>query len=167
MNLDDARVLNLDLGALPAPPNPCRPATKGRVMRVIDGDTFDVLIDGAGEAERVRLIGVDTPETSVPRGYPHCYGAEAKQFSEQLIGRMVALSFDVGCTDPNGRVLAYVWVGVGDGDLWQRQLLRRGLAKLLIIRPNVFMESQFREDAEVAQREGRGLWSACKLPGSP
>jgi micrococcal nuclease len=130
-------------------------------MRVVDGDTFDVVVDG-GATERVRLIGVDTPETFVSMGNPHCYGADAKLFTEDLTGRRVALTFDRDCDDDNMRTLAYAWLGPRENDLWQRQLLRRGYARLLIIGPDDGMSGTFAADEAIARAEERGLWLECQ-----
>jgi endonuclease YncB( thermonuclease family) len=158
---DDARVDGIDLASLPAVGGACRDPVRGRVMRVVDGDTFDVAIDG-GETERIRLIGVDTPETFVTMGNPHCYGADAKLFTEELTGRRVALSFDRDCDDDNGRTLAYAWLGPRENDLWQRQLLRRGYARTLTVAPNDGMAAMFAADEAIARAELRGLWRECQ-----
>jgi endonuclease YncB( thermonuclease family) len=161
-SFDDARVDAMDLASLPSVGGACRDPVRGRVMRVVDGDTFDVMVDGAAVAERVRLIGVDTPETYVTMGNPHCYGADAKLFSEELTGRRIALSFDRDCDDDNMRTLAYVWAGPRENDLWERQLLRRGYAHVLTVRPNDAMESTFVGDEAIARAELRGLWLECQ-----
>ncbi|GAB4196694.1 MAG: hypothetical protein OHK0013_04130 [Sandaracinaceae bacterium] len=158
---DDARVDGMDLASLPAIGGACRDPVRGRVMRVVDGDTFDVAVDG-GETERVRLIGVDTPETFVSMGNPHCYGADAKLFTEDLTGRRVALTFDRDCDDDNMRTLAYAWLGPRENDLWQRQLLRRGYARTLTIAPNDGMAPILAADEAIAQAEERGLWRECQ-----
>jgi len=159
---DDGRVEAIDLASLPASSSPCRDPVRARVMRVVDGDTFDVMVDGGVESERVRMIGIDTPETYVMMGYPHCYGADAKLFSEELTGRRIALTFDRGCDDGFGRTLAYVWAGPRENDLWQRQLLRRGYARHLTVAPNDSMEATFLGDEAIAMAELRGQWFECR-----
>ncbi len=161
-SFDDGRVEAIDLASLPAVAGPCRDPVRGRVMRAVDGDTFDILIDGGTEPERVRMTGVDTPETYVMMGYPHCYGADAKLFSEELTGRRVALTFDRGCDDGFGRTLAYLWLGPRENDLWQRQLLRRGYARHLTVAPNDSMEATFLGDEAIAMAELRGQWLECR-----
>ena len=165
-DFDDARVDSLDLASLPASPSACRDPVRGTVTRVVDGDTFDIAIDGAaaGVTERIRLTGVDTPETYVTMGYPHCYGTDAKLWTEELTGRRVALSFDRGCDDGNGRVLAFVWLGPRENDMWQRQLLRRGYARHLTIAPNDYFADTFVGDEAIAMAEERGQWLECRLP---
>lgn len=165
---DDARVDAIDLASLPGSPSACRDPVRATVTRVVDGDTIDVAIDG-GATERVRFTGVDTPETYVAFGFPHCYGADAKLFTESLLGRRVALSFDRGCLDSGGdtaRTLAYIWLGPRENDMWQRQLLRRGYAHELTIRPNDVFEGTFLGDEAVAMAEERGMWLECRTPAT-
>ena len=91
----------------PLPPTPDLPVlTQARLSRVIDGDTIDVVI--GGQTLRVRLIGMDTPETN---GAPICYGQEATAYTQQLIdaaGGKLWLEKDVSETDRCGRLLRYV-----------------------------------------------------------
>ena len=73
-------------------------------MRVIDGDTIEVSIEG--KAYRVRYIGIDTPETG------EWMAAEATAMNKKLVGgKVVKLEKDVSETDKYGRLLRYVWVG--------------------------------------------------------
>ncbi len=97
-----------------------------------------------------------------------CFGPEGKFFTELLRGRYVWLTYDAGCTDSFGRDLAYVWIGRGDStdgegssDMWNRQLLRRGLADTLSIPPDDSFAATFEADRAVAQSAGLGLWTAC------
>ena len=95
------------------------------VTDVVDGDTIDVSTQVEG-TNRVRLIGVDTPE--VFGGEEPC-GSEASDFTtEQLEGQDVTLEFDEDRIDPYDRALAYVWVPDLDGELFNETLVRRGLA---------------------------------------
>jgi endonuclease YncB( thermonuclease family) len=74
----------------------------------------------------VRLIGVDTPETSHPTYGEQPYGQQAKEFTtSRLEGERVALEFDVERVDPYGRLLAYVWLS--DGSMFNETLSERGL----------------------------------------
>jgi micrococcal nuclease len=73
---------------------------------VIDGDTF--IVRGVG---RVRLIGVDTPETVDPRRPVQYFGKEASDFTHRIAeGEVVRLEFDVDRKDRFGRTLAYVYL---------------------------------------------------------
>lgn len=130
------------------------------VVAVIDGDTVDV--DWAGRRERVRLLGVDTPETVDPDRPVGCYGPEAAAFTHQrLQGRTVRLQFDRERRDRFGRLLAYVDVG---GRRFNDDLLAGGYARLLVIPPNG-RHARVMLDRELEARSaGRGLWGACN-PG--
>ncbi len=133
-----------------AEPNPHRTFT-ATVVRVVDGDTLDVRIDG--RTERVRLIGVDTPEVY---GQAEAYGAEASAFTKRrLDGREVRLELDVEERDKYGRLLAYVWVG---DELFNATLLREGYAQLMTVPPNVKYVDQFVALQREAREAGRGLW---------
>ncbi len=179
-NFDDSRVDGMDISALPVAPVVCREPVRGRVIRVVDGDTFDVLVDGAegdrpcGQermCERVRLIGVDTPETfASDEELPQCGGDEAKTFTQALIGHRVVLTFDQDCQDdPPPRVpptpprsLAYAWFGPSRPDMWQTQLGRRGFSSHLTVAPNDTFEAEFVEDEQAAQATRRGIWADCR-----
>jgi len=163
LSISDTRVQSLDLASVPTTAAPCHPTVIGVVDRIVDGDTVHVTVPADGMNYDVRMIGVDTPEIEHGDGGPpaECYGNEAYSFTELLRGRSVVLTFDAGCRDPFDRLLAYVWIGSGPGDLWQRQLLRRGYATPLSIEPNTSMASTFEEDRAAAQAAGAGLWGAC------
>jgi micrococcal nuclease len=135
-------------------------AGTARVLRVVDGDTILVSRDGA--KERVRLIGVDTPETVKPRTPVQCFGKKASAFTHRLLdGRRVRLVQDVEERDRYGRLLAYVY-RADDGLFVNAELARGGYAVPLTIPPNVRFAERFRTLAAEARRAGRGLWSACE-----
>lgn len=159
--LDDARVRGLDPTRLRAADVPCREPVLVRVYRVVDGDTIDVRGEDVVLDVPVRLIGIDTPEIAHPPEPADCYGDEARDFTAQLQGRLVWLTFDNTCWDGFSRLLAYVHIGAGDGDLWQRQLLRRGFATVLTVGGNRTYASVFERDEASAAMAGAGLWSAC------
>jgi micrococcal nuclease len=167
LDLDDARVMGVDGSTLPAGPAACHVPVLVRVTNVRDGDTLDVLgVSDTSFMGGVRMIGVDAPEIMhppdpTPAG---CFGNEAHVFSQQLDERLAWLTFDGECFDPFSRWLAYVYVGAGTGDLWQRQLLQRGFARPLTIPPNDSFADSFAEDSMAAGAAARGLWSACAAP---
>ena len=108
----------------------------GTVTYVIDGDTFMFMEDGATEEVKVRMIGVDAPE-SVHRDLSKNTeaGKLASDFRlEELEGRTVDLELDVQTEDKYGRLLAYVWL---EEVLFNKTLLDEGYAELLTIPPNV------------------------------
>jgi micrococcal nuclease len=129
------------------------------VARVVDGDTIEV----AG-GERVRLIGVDTPETKDPKRPVGCFGKEASAFTASLLpaGTRVRLVGDAEQRDRYGRLLAYVYRRT-DGLFVNAELLRRGFGQLLTIPPNVAHTDEFAAIARQAREGGQGLWAACSL----
>jgi micrococcal nuclease len=128
------------------------------VLNVFDGDTLVVAFRD-GHTETVRVLGVDTPETLDPRKPVQCFGPEASAFAKaRLSGRSVRLEFDVERRDRYGRLLAYVLV---DGDRYGDELLRRGLARLLVIAPNGAHARTMLAEVLEARRMHRGLWGAC------
>ena len=128
-----------------------------RVVAVVDGDTVDVA--GTGRRERVRLLGVDTPETIDPNRPVGCYGPEATAFTHRrLQGRTVRLRFDRQRRDRFGRLLAYVEV---DGRRFNDELLAGGFARLLVIPPNGRHGRAMLDQELAARSAGRGLWGAC------
>lgn len=138
------------------------------IDRVVDGDTVDVVIDGG--TERVRLIGIDTPETVRPDSPVECFGPEASAFTKQLLpsGTPVRLERDVEARDDYGRLLAYVYLpgddnGGEDGtDLFVNlEIVRQGYAALLTFPPNVAHVDEFVEAARTAEEGDLGLWAAC------
>jgi micrococcal nuclease len=132
-------------------------AVTAPVTRVVDGDTFEARIEG--EAEDVRLIGVDTPETVKPGTPIQCYGPRASDFTHHLLeGRTLSLVFGVERRDIYGRLLAYARLG---RRFVNAILVRRGLARTLTIPPNDRYAPLFRRLEIGAARTGRGLWGAC------
>jgi micrococcal nuclease len=133
-----------------------------RVQRVVDGDTL-VLDDD----RRVRLIGIDTPETVDPRRPVECFGREASDHLTELLppDEPVRLEYDVERTDRYGRTLAYVHRA--DDDLFVNlSLARDGYAEQLTVPPNVRYAEDFGRAVEEARDEGRGLWAdgVCVSP---
>jgi micrococcal nuclease len=133
-----------------------------RVVRVIDGDTIEVSIDG--QEEDVRYIGVDTPETVKPGAPVQCYGPQASAENQRLVeGRTVRLVFDRERRDAYGRLLAYVYTraDAGKSRFANAALVRDGYARTLTIAPNTAHATQLRRLQARAGRAGRGLWGAC------
>ncbi len=141
-------------------------ASSAVVEFVIDGDTVDVVI--AGEEERVRLIGIDTPE-SVSRDVPvQCYGKEASDALTGLLppGTEVRVERDLEARDRYGRLLLYLHRS--DDDLFINEwLVEQGFADTLFFEPNTTYEGSFTRLRNDARAAGRGLWSACDGPDQP
>lgn len=125
------------------------------VTRVIDGDTFAVKLKD--KEERVRLIGVDTPETKGPGKEQEPYGVEAKDFTRRLLqGKQVRLELDVREKDGHGRILAYAYLS--DGTLVNAKLIQEGYARVMTVPPNVRFADLFLQLEREARADRRGLW---------
>lgn len=123
----------------------------GTVTRVIDGDT--IVVQGVGT---VRLIGVDTPETSDPRVPVRVFGAEATAFTTRLAQRRpVRLEFEGRRKDRYDRTLAYVYLP--GGALLNAEIIRQGYGHAYTEFPFARME-EFRSLEKEAAAAGRGLW---------
>lgn len=128
---------------------------RGVATRVIDGDTLVVDFD-RGPSERVRLIGIDTPETG------QCYGARATLRARAIAaGRRVVVRGDPTqrVRDRYGRLLGYV--GIRGGVDLGRRLILGGYGKVYVYERPFERVSSYREAQRVARRESRGLWRAC------
>ena len=127
------------------------------VTKVVDGDTFWA-DDGTSKGVKIRLIGVDAPESrktfKKEVGY---FGKEAKAYlTNLLIGKSVRLEYDVNRTDQYGRTLAYVYLQ--DGTFVNADLVKNGYAMTLTIPPNVKYADEFVKLQEDARENNRGLW---------
>jgi endonuclease YncB( thermonuclease family) len=137
-------------------PDPPKDAVTAKVQRVSDGDTFVAVVKG--RRERVRVIGVDTPESVDPSRPDEPYGEEASEFAKHhLDGETVRLAGDAEPRDRYGRLLAYVWLR--DGTFWNALLVAEGYAQQLTIPPNVTYATLFRRLVAEARRNDRGLWA--------
>lgn len=127
--------------------------TEVKVIRVVDGDTIE--IEGG---EKVRYIGVDTPETVDPRRAVGCFGREAAGKNKELVeGQMVRLEKDISETDKFGRLLRYVWV---EQVLVNDYLVRGGFAYASSYPPDIKYQEQFRVAEKEAREKKQGLWGA-------
>ncbi|MDD4802237.1 MAG: thermonuclease family protein [Syntrophomonas sp.] len=124
------------------------------VSRVIDGDTIVVVINNT--TEKVRLIGVDTPETVHPTIGGEFYGQQASDYTKsKLSNQSVGLELDVEERDRYGRMLAYVWLG---DQMFNEVLLREGYAQLATFPPNVKYVERFTAVQKEARQQQRGFW---------
>lgn len=129
------------------------------VTKAVDGDTVKVAIEG--QEESIRMLLIDTPETSHPRLGVQPFGPEAKEFAKQVLseGKTIELEFDVSgmSRDKYGRLLAYVWV---DGKMYNEMVLEKGYARVAYIyAPNTRHVDRFREIQEQARQNQVGIWS--------
>ncbi len=133
------------------------------VTHVVDGDTIDVRI--GGRDERVRLIGIDTPETKKPNAPIECFGPEASAFTTSLlpVGSTVRIERDVVGRDDYGRLLGYVYLLTehSTDTFVNMEIVRQGYATPLTIEPNSTFARDFAEAASDAEAAGRGLWTTC------
>jgi len=134
------------------------------LVSVIDGDTVDVAVHG--HHERVRMIGIDTPETKKPNTPVQCFGPEATTYTRSLLpaGTALHLERDVQARDDYGRLLAYVY-RLPDGLFVNLEIIASGYARPLTIPPNVVHATEFVDAAQGARDGDIGLWHGCAAPG--
>jgi len=129
------------------------------VVRVVDGDTVVLMMDG--KVEKVRLIGVDTPETVKPNSPVQPYGPEASRFTKNLLsGESVYLEYDpdgAGKKDRFDRNLAFLY-RAPDGLFVNLELVRQGYAKVYR-KVNFKYRPLFEQTEAVAEQNHRGLWA--------
>ncbi len=131
------------------------------VLSIEDGDTITVDIDG--QSEKVRLVGVDTPETRDPRTSVQCFGRAASEFTKSLIGsnqirlETDKLSYD---RDRYDRLLRYVYLP--DNKLLNAELIRQGYGFAYTVFPFDKME-EFRQLEKQARESELGLWGSCTI----
>jgi len=127
-------------------------------VRVVDGDTIRVRLGGT--EERIRYIGVDTPETVKPGTPVQCFGKAASAYNKHLLaGHSVRLVFDAERRDRYGRLLAYVYVGPR---MVNAELVRLGFATTLTIRPNTLHAGLFARLESEARAARRGEWGEAE-----
>lgn len=130
----------------------------GTVMRVVDGDTYVLLINNT--ETKIRLIGVDTPESVAPESYRKGNTEEGKEISEIVKDKIreddiLYIEYDVQKTDNYGRTLAYLYFS--DGTMVQEWLLENGYANIATYPPNVKYADRFKELVQAASEDKIGL----------
>lgn len=132
-----------------------------KITHVIDGDTVD--IDIHGHNERVRLIGVNTPETKHPTKPIECFGPEASAYLTTLLppGTTVRVERDAEARDRYGRMLLYLYRD-SDNLFVNLDLVARGYGTPMSIEPNTFHRNDFVRAASQAEAANVGLWKACR-----
>lgn len=138
-----------------------------KVTKVIDGDTIEI-----ESGQKVRYIGVDTPEVSINNRKGDCYGEEAKTKNKELVeGKMVRLEKDVSEVDKFGRLLRYVYVyrpnslpagRQGKEIFINEYLVMEGYAFSATFPPDVKYAKIFLEKQQEARSLNKGLWESCK-----
>lgn len=145
----------LNVYATPAPTPEPPTAQLYDVVRVVDGDTIIVNVNGV--EERIRLIGIDTPESVHPDPTQNNrYGTIASDYTKNLLtGKKVSLELDVQERDKYGRLLAYVYL---DGVMVNKTLLQAGMAQVSTYPPNVKYVDDFLALQKTARDNNVGLW---------
>jgi hypothetical protein len=119
-------------------------------MRVIDGDTIEVILDG--ESYNLRYIGIDAPEMGMP------LSNEATEANQRLVeGQIVEMERDISETDQHGRLLRYVYLN--DGILVNAELVRLGFAAALAYPPDIKHQELINTKEQEAMEAGAGLWA--------
>ncbi|MCX6744294.1 MAG: thermonuclease family protein [Candidatus Parcubacteria bacterium] len=129
-----------------------------KVTRIVDGDTFVL-----ETKDKVRLLGVDTPELHHPKKPVQCFAQEAKDFtSRQVLNQKVKLTFEGQPRDRYGRVLAWIWYGPGYKKLLNAEIISQGYGFSYRKYPTSRLEEFNRLERE-ARKNKRGLWAdnAC------
>ncbi len=138
---------------------PKMPSDVASVIKVIDGDTIILRLQGA--IETVRLIGVDTPETVHPTKPVECFGPEASAFTHSVLKpkTQVRVQRDVEARDRYQRLLVYLYLI--DGTFVNQELLRLGFARTMNIAPNTVFATNFASIETAARKNQIGLWLKC------
>lgn len=142
-----------------------------KVTKHVDGDTVHVTTD-SGQVLKIRMIGVDTPETVHPSKPVEFYGKEASDFTkENLFGKTVYLEKDVSDTDRYGRSLRYIWIDVPQEitkeeiktKMFNGMLVARGFANSSTYQPDIKYQEYFSDFQREARNKNLGLWDEKRL----
>jgi len=125
------------------------------VIRVLDGDTIEL-----NSGERVRYVGVDTPELGRAGKPAQCFASESAQIHSALVtGKRVRLEKDRSNRDRYGRLLRFVYLE--DGTFVNARLVREGAARASAYRPDLSKKTEFEQLETQARAEGKGRWGTC------
>ena len=150
---------------------PLNAQQKTTLTRIIDGDVIQALYGGA--EKRIRLIGIDVPESRVSsKAKKDKYadmseddiktiiemGHKAKAYVNDLIkrGDMITIEFDVQEMDKYGRLLCYVYLS--NGKMLNEEIVKAGYANVMTIPPNVKYKDRFLKAYQEAEENKKGLW---------
>ncbi len=148
-----------DPGDLPQGDNPCRdPVLVKGLLDVIDGDTVWVDME-EGPHEKVRFIGVDTPEIGYDGDPDECFASESRAYTQSVLELdRFWLTFDEECYDNYDRTLAYIYTRTG---LFELDQLEGGYAQVMTVQPNDTFQSTFEQAEQEAQNANSGMWGEC------
>lgn len=142
--------------------------TKATVVKHVDGDTVHVK-DANGNVFKIRMIGVDTPETVHPSKPVEFYGKEASNYTKsKLLGKEIYLQKDVSDTDRYGRALRYIWLSPPSDPNNESEIKSKMFNALLVINgyansssypPDVKYQDYFRKYEASARNSNKGLWA--------
>ncbi len=152
------------ISPLPTNTPPTAKTATAKVKRVIDGDTIEL-----ETGQKVRYIGIDTPETVDPTRPVACFGKEATNFNRQLVeGKFVKLEKDVSETDKYQRLLRYVYIDLPDRGqvMVNEELVKEGFAFSLTYPPDVKYQERFLQAQRWAREQLQGLWKSCPIGSS-
>ena len=132
-----------------------------KVTRVIDGDTIEL-----ENGQKVRYIGIDTPELGSSKASIQCFAKEAKEKNQELVeGKFVELKKDVSETDRYRRLLRYVFLpnpsSTSEGLFVNKYLVEEGYAYAATFPPDVAYSKLFLQLQKSAREEIKGLWKTC------
>lgn len=141
---------------------------EAKVIRVVDGDTIHVLFNG--QKYKIRMIGVDTPETVHPNKPVEYYGKEASNFTKKsLSNKTVYLQKDVSETDKYGRLLRYIWLSRPSSNepseeeiinnMYNAILVKEGYAQAYTYQPDSKYSNLFTRLQRDAREHNTGLWA--------
>ncbi len=153
----------VNLGLATTTPNTI--GTYYTVTKVTDGDTLHIEMNG--QNEKVRLIGINTPETVDPRRTVECFGKEASTRMKELVGgKIVRLEYDEtqSTRDAYDRLLAYVYLE--DGQMVNRKMIAEGYAYEYTYLTPYKYQKEFRQVQTLARTSARGLWAPDTCNGS-
>lgn len=129
-----------------------------QVLKVIDGDTVSINING--EKETLRLIGVDTPETVHPNKPVECFGIEASNYAKDLLSnKIISVEYDQsqGEVDKYGRSLVYIFLP--DGRNFNKIMIEEGYAYEYTYSEVYKYQKEFKESQTYAKENKLGLWA--------
>lgn len=137
------------------------PYTTAKVTNVIDGDTIKI-----DTGQKVRYIGINTPEITYPEKPNDCFALEAKEKNKELVeGKTVKLEKDISETDKYGRLLRYVFLNnplsTNEAVFINKILITEGYARIMTIPPDLQYYSLFKEEQVKAKENKKGLWNQC------
>ncbi|MFH0840526.1 MAG: thermonuclease family protein [bacterium] len=133
-----------------------------KVVNIVDGDTMDVNING--NIERVRLIGIDTPELVDPRQPVECFAREASDKAKEVLSNQkVRLESDItqGDRDKYGRLLRYIWLE--DGTNFNKLMIAQGFAHEYTYDFPYRYQDEFRQAENYVRNNKTGIWGQCNF----